>query len=138
MCVTPIQVGPQRRDASILPLNMLNGFLFGIDASRVRPEIREAVISYRRGCYGESETEQLLVRRFDLHGQVHVYRIVGCFKLFCDREFPHAGGVDRRIEHPVKIVWRFQVAPDQRCDPIRAKRPEEKTKLQNDMAELAV
>lgn len=51
MCVTPIQVGGQRRDVSTLPLKLLQGFLFGIDANRVRPEIREAVIAYQRECY---------------------------------------------------------------------------------------
>ncbi|MBU6189600.1 MAG: hypothetical protein KGR68_09805 [Betaproteobacteria bacterium] len=34
-----------------LPLDMLNGFLFGINASKVKPELRELVIAYQRECY---------------------------------------------------------------------------------------
>lgn len=34
-----------------LPLEMINGWLFGIDAGRVKPEIRERVLAYQRECY---------------------------------------------------------------------------------------
>ena len=34
-----------------LSLEMINGWLFGIDASRVKPEIRETVLAYQRECY---------------------------------------------------------------------------------------
>ncbi len=34
-----------------LPLDMLNGWLFGVEASRVRPEIRERLIAYQRECF---------------------------------------------------------------------------------------
>lgn len=34
-----------------LPLDYLNGWLFGINAARVRPEIREAIIRYQENCY---------------------------------------------------------------------------------------
>ena len=34
-----------------LPLGMLNGWLFGVDANRVKPELRGAVIDYQRDCY---------------------------------------------------------------------------------------
>lgn len=49
--VTRMQVSGQGRDVSTLPLKMLQGFLFGIDANRVRADIREAVIAYQRECY---------------------------------------------------------------------------------------
>lgn len=51
MCVTHMQVGGQRRDVALLPLKILNGFLFGIDDSRVRSELRDGVIAYKRECY---------------------------------------------------------------------------------------
>ncbi|WP_061289638.1 phage antirepressor N-terminal domain-containing protein [Azotobacter vinelandii] len=35
-----------------LPLDYLNGWLFGVDASRVKPEIRERLIQYQRECFG--------------------------------------------------------------------------------------
>lgn len=43
--------GGQRREMICLPLDMLNGFLFGINAERVRPELRDGVIRYQRECY---------------------------------------------------------------------------------------
>lgn len=49
--LTEMQVGGQRRRVTTLPLDYLNGFLFGIDASRVKPEVRETVIAYQRECY---------------------------------------------------------------------------------------
>lgn len=34
-----------------LPLDYINGFLFGINANRVKPELRERLITYQRECY---------------------------------------------------------------------------------------
>ncbi len=34
-----------------LPLRFISGFLFGVNASRVKPEIRERIIRYQRECY---------------------------------------------------------------------------------------
>jgi hypothetical protein len=34
-----------------LPLKYLNGWLFGVNANRVKPELRERVIQYQRECY---------------------------------------------------------------------------------------
>jgi P22_AR N-terminal domain/ORF6C domain len=34
-----------------LPLDFINGFLFGMNASRVKPELQEKVIRYQRECY---------------------------------------------------------------------------------------
>lgn len=39
------------QEAVVFPLKMLNGFLFGIDASRVKPGIKAGVIAYQRECY---------------------------------------------------------------------------------------
>ncbi|NWJ99035.1 MAG: ORF6C domain-containing protein [Chloroflexi bacterium] len=41
--------GPQ--DVLSLPLKYLPGWLFGIDAKRVKPELKEKIIRYRRECY---------------------------------------------------------------------------------------
>ena len=42
----------QRRELVCLPLKLLNGWLFGIDTARIkRPEVREAIIQYKRECY---------------------------------------------------------------------------------------
>ena len=39
------------RELSALPLEFLNGWLFGINASRVKEEIRDNLIRYQRDCY---------------------------------------------------------------------------------------
>lgn len=52
MCVThTVGADGRRREMLCLPLRMLNGFLFGVDASRVRRAIQEQVIGYQRECY---------------------------------------------------------------------------------------
>jgi len=39
------------QEMACLPLDFVNGFLFGINANRVKPEIRERLIRYQRECY---------------------------------------------------------------------------------------
>jgi len=41
----------KNRDVFCLPLRFLNGWLFGVDENRVRAEIRDKVIAYKRECY---------------------------------------------------------------------------------------
>ncbi len=40
-----------QQEAVCIPLEYLSGFLFGINADRVKPEYREDVIRYQRECY---------------------------------------------------------------------------------------
>ena len=52
--VTPSDIGskrPHHSDMLCLPLDFINGFLFGISASRVKPEVKEQLIRYQRECY---------------------------------------------------------------------------------------
>lgn len=46
---TPQEGGTQ--ELLCLPLEYLPGWLFGVNASRVRPELKERIILYRRECY---------------------------------------------------------------------------------------
>ncbi len=39
------------RDMLCLPLKYLPGWLFGINANRVKPELRDKIIRYQRECY---------------------------------------------------------------------------------------
>lgn len=39
------------QEMTCLPLDYISGFLFGINANRVKPELRERVILYQRECY---------------------------------------------------------------------------------------
>ncbi len=49
MVVLDTAGGPQ--EMMCLPLDFLNGWLFGIDAARVKEELRERVLRYQRECY---------------------------------------------------------------------------------------
>ena len=49
MMATPSAGGSQ--ETLCLPLDLINGWLFGVDASRVRPELRDKITLYRRKCY---------------------------------------------------------------------------------------
>jgi hypothetical protein len=50
--VTATQGQPdQRREMLCLPLDYLNGWLFGVNANRVKEEIRDNLIRYQRECY---------------------------------------------------------------------------------------
>lgn len=49
--VTPESGSPQKQEMLCLPLDYLNGWLFGINATRVKDEIRDRLIQYQRECY---------------------------------------------------------------------------------------
>ena len=47
----PVTGGGGPQATSCLPLDYLNGWLFGINADRVKPAIRDRVIKYQEECY---------------------------------------------------------------------------------------
>ena len=49
MITTPSKGGSQ--DMLCLPIDYLNGWLFGVDAKRVKPEIKDTLIEYKKECY---------------------------------------------------------------------------------------
>ena len=51
MMATQIPGDDQTREAIFIDLEYLNGWLFGIDANRVKPELRDTVIDYQKHCY---------------------------------------------------------------------------------------
>jgi hypothetical protein len=52
VAVTATQGQPdQRREMLCLPLDLVNGFLFGINANRVKEELKARLIQYQRECY---------------------------------------------------------------------------------------
>lgn len=48
---TTVAEDGKRREMTCLPLKHLNGWLFGVDANRVAPEVRDRLIEYQRECY---------------------------------------------------------------------------------------
>lgn len=49
--MTMVAEDGRTREMLMLPLTYLNGWLFGIDAKRVKPEAKEAVLMYQRECF---------------------------------------------------------------------------------------
>lgn len=52
--LTDIEPGSRRPNTSqmlCLPLEFINGFLFGINAKRVKPDVKENLIRYQKECY---------------------------------------------------------------------------------------
>ncbi len=49
--VAVIGADQKRREMFCLPIEFLPGWLFGIDTSRVRSELKEKLIRYRRECF---------------------------------------------------------------------------------------
>lgn len=49
--VTSTQGPEQKRAMLCLPLDYVSGFLFGINADRVNPDVRDRLIRYQRECY---------------------------------------------------------------------------------------
>lgn len=66
----PLPGGAQ--EMTCLRLELVNGWLFGIDESRVKPELHEAVLTYKRECYA------VLAARF-LPGRAPVVEPSGVF-----------------------------------------------------------
>lgn len=49
--IEPSSRRPLQSDVSCLPLEYLNGWMFGINANRVKAELRDRIIRYQRECY---------------------------------------------------------------------------------------
>jgi hypothetical protein len=110
MTVLPSVGGPQ--ETTLLKLEMVNGWLFGIDESRVKDEeTRQRVLSYKRECYsvlfrhfyGQSATERtrdiehasdpdlnepLAVRKSLVTEARHTFNIQSARELWCKLQLP--------------------------------------------------
>jgi hypothetical protein len=49
--ITTVAKDGKNREMSVLPLEYLNGWLFGIDDTRVKEAIRAKIIDYKKQCY---------------------------------------------------------------------------------------
>ena len=49
--MTTVAEDGRTREMLMLPLDYLNGWLFGIDSNRVKPEAKETVLMYQRECF---------------------------------------------------------------------------------------
>ncbi|WP_278650990.1 phage antirepressor N-terminal domain-containing protein, partial [Rodentibacter pneumotropicus] len=49
--ITMVAEDSKNREMFCLPIGYLNGWLFGIDVKRVKPEIQDTLIMYKKECY---------------------------------------------------------------------------------------
>ena len=49
--ITIVAEDGKKREMTCLPIEYLNGWLFGIDINRCKPEIRDTLIKYKKECY---------------------------------------------------------------------------------------
>ena len=49
--ITIVAEDGKKREMICLPIEYLNGWLFGIDINRCKPEIRDTLIKYKKECY---------------------------------------------------------------------------------------
>ena len=49
--ITTVAEDGKNREMLCLPIQYLNGWLFGIDINRCKPEIRDTLIKYKKECY---------------------------------------------------------------------------------------
>jgi|GEM_PF-6359127 len=49
--ITTVAEDGKLREMLMLPINYLNGWLFGVDAERVNPEIKDRLIAYQAECF---------------------------------------------------------------------------------------
>lgn len=102
----------QQREVVCLPIDYLNGWLFGIDVNRCREEIRPALIHYKRECYAalaaywqEKEVEytpSLIHRRwlmaFDNEGKEQITPVPeGAYVMTCAKLMAYIASGDSMI-----------------------------------------
>lgn len=86
------------QEGACLRLDLLNGWLFGVEVNRVRPELKERLLNYQRECYGvlwryweaPLAVADTLIRR-DAEGR------------FCLNDLHKAAG-DKRSDQPANFL----------------------------------
>jgi hypothetical protein len=71
--IVPESRQPRTSQVIALPIDFINGFLFGINASRVKEEVRENLVRYQRECYrvlADAFLTNVTVRPLDADDQV--------------------------------------------------------------------
>jgi hypothetical protein len=125
--VTTTPGGPQEMLA--LPLDYLSGFLFGVNASRVKADIRERVIRYQRECYkvlAEAFTEGRLTpdTSFDEllasdSPAAMAYKIATALQIMARQQLLLESRVDRH-ESRLEAIESHLGAPDRYITPDQA------------------
>lgn len=70
----------------MLPIDYINGWLFGIDANRVKPELKEKIIAYQKECYRVLADHFTQRERYDSREAKGAVRK---FEAYWFKRFPH-------------------------------------------------
>ena len=97
--VTTMETGQGKgsRNMACLPLEFINGLLFGINANRVREEIRENLIRYQRDCY------RILAQAFLERAETAVSPIMSALAQIRDNALAVAALAEQQMEHERRI-----------------------------------
>lgn len=102
------------REMICLPLSKLNGWLFKIDASRVAPELKEAVIDYQSHCYDllyehffgkpNRQHEKFWFGKNELWVRIHELALLGLKNIEIAKQMGiSAGRVARAIKRMIEV-----------------------------------
>jgi hypothetical protein len=80
-----------------LPLEFINGWLFGINASRVKEEIRENLIRYQRECY------KVLARAFLERAETAISPAMNTLIQIRNNALAVAALAEQQMEHEMRI-----------------------------------
>ncbi|HEX2909937.1 MAG TPA: phage antirepressor N-terminal domain-containing protein [Chloroflexia bacterium] len=84
-----------KRDTLCLPLKFLPGWLFGIDASRVKPGLKEKITRYRRECY-DVLYQAFQNEAIDVASLAHAVA-AGAIENLDDLDMDYEAGIDERL-----------------------------------------
>ena len=99
--ITTVAKDGKNREMSALPLEYLNGWLFGIDDTRVKEEIRQKVIDYKKQCY------IVLYEYFNKGASIDIDRLEGDIELqdYIYRKVRQARTSERSLWERVKKAF---------------------------------
>ncbi len=99
--ITTVAKDGKDREMSALPLEYLNGWLFGIDDTRVKEEIREKVLDYKKQCY------TVLYEYFNKGASIDIDRLEGDIELqdYIYRKVRQARTSERSLWERVKKAF---------------------------------
>jgi len=95
--IEPGSTRPRTSEMLCLPLEFINGWLFGINASRVKEEIRENLIRYQRECY------KVLARAFLERAETAISPAMNTLIQIRNNALAVAALAEQQMEHEMRI-----------------------------------
>lgn len=134
----PVDVTSTRRGSQpmvCLPLDLLSGFLFGLNADRVKPELRERVIRYQRDCYkvlAEAFQEGRLTAEPDLDALLRAdspaaqaYQMARAIMQMARQQLLLEAQLKQHTDHLTHHAQRLERLEEQLGDPARQVTPDQ-------------